>query len=101
MSSYQVTLNIEAQRVPDLEPDPYPPPIPGRDVDPAAMLPEAMNMLHKINNRAYSIPAFGPPPGLTLRKSFTVTTESFKPLCEMLERFDSLAEQVECSNPAE
>ena len=41
----------------------------------------------------------GPPPGVTLRKSFPVTAESFAALCELLGRFDDLAERVECEHP--
>ncbi len=39
----------------------------------------------------------GPPPGVTLRKS--LTAESFAALCELLGRFDDLAERVECEHP--
>lgn len=39
------------------------------------------------------------PPGVTLRKSFPVTAESFAALCELLGRFDDLAERVECEHP--
>jgi hypothetical protein len=41
----------------------------------------------------------GPPPGVSLRKSFPVTAESFAALCELLGRFDDLAERVECEHP--
>ncbi len=41
----------------------------------------------------------GPPPGISLRKSFPVTAESFAALCELLGRFDDLAERVECEHP--
>src|SRR5260370_18993787 len=41
----------------------------------------------------------GPPPGVTLRKSFPVTAESFAALCELLRRFDELAERGEGQHP--
>jgi hypothetical protein len=44
-------------------------------------------------------PMSGPPPGVTLRKSFPLTAESFASLCEILGRFDDLAERVECEHP--
>lgn len=100
MPSYQVRLNIEAERMPDLGPQPDFVASPG-DLNPIEkMLPDAMNMLKTIA-RAPVMSFGGPPPGISLRRSFTVNAESFKALCEMLERFDSLAEQVECSHPAE
>lgn len=42
----------------------------------------------------------GPPPGVSLRKTFPVTAESFAALCELLGRFDDLAERVECEHPS-
>lgn len=41
----------------------------------------------------------GPPPGVSVRKTFPVTAESFAALCELLGRFDDLAERIECEHP--
>jgi len=41
----------------------------------------------------------GPSPGVTVRKTFPVTAESFSQICEILGRFDDLAERVECEHP--
>jgi hypothetical protein len=53
----------------------------------------------KLMNDGPSPMLAGPPPGVTLRKSFPVTAESFAALCELLGRFDDLAERVECEHP--
>jgi hypothetical protein len=42
---------------------------------------------------------FGPPPGVSLRKTFPVSAESFAGLCEILGHFDDLAERIECGHP--
>jgi hypothetical protein len=89
MARYIVQLELVATRIPDAGSDSKP----GADT----MDRVADAALKIFNGTAPAV--MGPPPGVTLRKSFPVTAESFGALCELLGRFDDLAERVECEHP--
>jgi len=89
MAKYIVQLEIQALRLPDGAGDSKP----GADT-----MDKVADAALKIFNSGGAA-MIGPPPGVTLRKTFPVTAETFAELCELLGRFDDLAERVECEHP--
>lgn len=61
---------------------------------------KAMGSIAKITHQSgISLPPMGGA-GLALRKSIIIEAPSFQALAEILGKFDSLADEVECNHPA-
>jgi hypothetical protein len=84
-------------RLPD--PIPIPPYDPGKD--PTREMVEVLkqNMVIAARPPVYSMGGYRES-GLTLGKEVEIVAESFQELSELLGKFDALADQIECTNPA-
>ena len=96
MAHYAIQIQISATRLPD-PPPPQAAHDPGKDLigDLVGMMRESM---------AHA-PAFYPQrpkeSGASMSKAIEVSAESFPSLMQILSRFDSLAEEIECAHPTE
>jgi hypothetical protein len=93
MPRYAISITVNAQRIPDL--DPLPVDDPGKD--PMTKVVAAMDRMGGLMVRD----PFAQPKqsGAGMTKAIEVTTESFAALAEILGKFDRLAEEIECSHP--
>jgi hypothetical protein len=99
MPRYSVTIQVSAQRLPD-PPPPQPAFDPGTDPirEMTQVMRESMTQIGSTVHRQklgrdFSEGSAG------MSKTVAITVESFAALAEILGRFDSLGEEIECSHP--
>lgn len=96
MPRYEIEIELTANRAPE--------PMRAMVVGDGPIIPpellKAMGSIAKISHQTgISLPPMGGA-GLALRKTIIIDAPSFQALAEVLGKFDSLADEVECSHPA-
>jgi hypothetical protein len=95
MPRYAITVSLSAERLPDLEPQKAIDP--GKD--PINNMTEMLGKMVSTMAPPNSPMMFHRPSGMQVSKNIEISVESFLALAEVLNRFDHLAEEIECSNP--
>lgn len=95
MAKYSIVISCTAERLPEENPAPV--------FDPGAdPIREMTEMLGKtLNAVPHGFAAQRPQMGLSVTKTITISVESLKALMAEIEKFDELAERVECEHPAQ
>lgn len=96
MPRYAITISLQAERLPELQPERFADP----EADPGAeLLKMAGKMMSTIAPPGGGV-IFHRPSGMNVSKNIEISVESFLALAEVLGKFDHLAEVIECEHPS-
>lgn len=100
MPRYSINIQVSAQRLPD-PPPPEPVYDPGKDPmhEMVGVLRESMSQIASPDRHFHRRGIRQIEGGAGMTKTVEISVESFAALAEILGKFDSLGEAIECSHP--